>query len=44
MLGVGVTEIVQVVCGIVLDYKPVLRVLNLRYMLEIKILEVVSIC
>ena len=44
MLGVGVAEIVQVVCAIVLDCKPVLHVLHVRYVLVIKMLQVVSIC
>ena len=41
MLGVGVTEIVQVACVIDLECKSVLHVLNVRYMLEIKMLQVV---
>ena len=44
MLGVGVPEIVQVVCIIVLGCKYVLHVLHVRYMLVIKMLQVVSIC
>ena len=44
MLGVGVVEIVQVVCVIVLEPKSFLHVLNVRYVLLIKILHVVSIC
>ena len=44
MLGVGVTEIVQVVCAIVLECKSVLHVLHVRYVLAIKMLQVVLIC
>ena len=44
MLGVGVAYIVQVVCVIVLDHKYVLHVLHVRYVLVIKMLQVVSIC
>ena len=43
MAGVGVTEIVQVVCDIVLDRKYILHVLHVRYVLAIKILQVVLI-
>ena len=44
MLGVGVSEILHVVCVIMLECKSVLRVLCVRYVLAIKILQVVSIC
>ena len=44
MLGVGVTEIVQVVCVILLERKSVLHVLHVRYVLVIKTLKVVLIC
>ena len=44
MLGVGVTEIVQVVCVILLERKSVLHVLHVRYVLVIKMLQVVSMC
>ena len=44
MVGVGVTEIVQVVCVIVLECKSVLHVLHVRYVLVSKMLQVVSIC
>ena len=44
MLGVGITEIVQVVCVIVLDCKSVLHVLHVRYALSINILQAISIC
>ena len=44
MLGVGVAEIVQVVCVIVLERKSVLHVLHVRYVLASKILQLVSIC
>ena len=44
MLGVGVTEIVQVVCVIVLECKSVMHVLHVRYVLVIKTLKVVLIC
>ena len=44
MLGVGVAEIAQVVCVIVLERKSVLHVLHVRYVLVIKILWVVLIC
>ena len=35
MLGVGIANIVQVVCVIVLEYKYVLNVLHVRYVLVI---------
>ena len=41
MLGVGVAEILQVVCVIVLECKSVLHVLNVRYELAIEMLQVV---
>ena len=41
MLGVGVTDIVQVVCVIVLEYKYVFHALHVMYVLVIKILQVV---
>ena len=44
MFGVGVAEIVQVLCVIVLECKSVLHVLHVRYVLVIKMLQVVSIC
>ena len=44
MLGVGVTEIAQVVCVIVLECKSILHVLHVRYVLVSKMLQVVSIC
>ena len=44
MLGVGVADIVQVVCSIVLECKSVLHVLHVRYVLVSKISQVVSIC
>ena len=44
MLGVGVAEIMQVVCVIVLECKSVLHVLHVRYMLVSKTLQVVFIC
>ena len=44
MLGVGVAKIVQVVCVIGLECKSGLHVLHVRYMLVIKMLQVVSIC
>ena len=44
MLCVGVAEIVQVVCVIVLESKYVLRVLHVTYVLVSKIFQVVSIC
>ena len=43
VLGVGVAEIVQVVCVIVLKCKSVLHVLHIRYVLLIKMLQVVLI-
>ena len=36
VLGVGIVEIFQVVCDIVLYCKYVLRVLHIRYVLVIK--------
>ena len=44
MFGVGVTEIVNSVCVIVLECKSVLHVFNVRYVLVSKMLQVVSIC
>ena len=44
VLGVGVSEIVQVVCVIVLECKPFFRVLHVMYVLVIKMLQVVLIC
>ena len=44
MLGVGVAEIVQVVCIIVLDFKSILHVLHVRYVLVSKKLQVFLIC
>ena len=44
MLGVGVTDIVQVVCVIVLECKSVFHVLHVRYVLVSKMLQVVLIC
>ena len=44
MLGVGVAEIVQVVCVIALECKYVLHVLHVRCVLVSKMLQVVSIC
>ena len=44
MLGVGVTEIVQVVCIILFECKSVLHVLHVRYELVSKMLQVVFIC
>ena len=44
MLCVGVAEIVQVVCDILLECKSVLHVLHVRYVFVIKMLQVVSMC
>ena len=44
MLCVGVIEIVQVVCVILLDSKSVFHVLHVRYVLVSKMLQVVFIC
>ena len=44
VLGVGITEILQVVCVIVLDCKYVFHVLHVRYVLVIEMLQVVSMC
>ena len=44
MLGVGVAEIAQVVCVIVLECKYILHMLHIRYVLVIKMLQVVLIC
>ena len=44
MLGVGVAEIVHVVYVIVLECKSILYVLNVRYMLTSKMLQVFLIC
>ena len=44
MLGVEVAEIVQVVYVIVLERKYVFHVLHGRCVLDIKILQAVSIC
>ena len=44
MFGVGVAEIVQVICVIVLECKSVLHVLHVRYALLSKMLHVVSVC
>ena len=44
MLGVGIAETVQVVCVIVLECKSVLHEFHVRYVLEIKMLQVVSMC
>ena len=44
MFGVGVTEIVNSVCVIVLECKSVLHVFNVRYVLVSKMLQVVPIC
>ena len=44
MLGVGVADIVQVVRVIVLESKYVLHVVHVRYLLLIKMLQVVSVC
>ena len=43
MLGVGVTEIVRVLCVIVLQCKSVLNVLHVRYVLVRKMFQVVLI-
>ena len=44
MLGVDVAEIFQVVCLILLKCKSVLHVSHVRYVLVIKMLQVVLIC
>ena len=44
MLGVGIAEILQVVCIIVLECKYALHVLHVRYVLVIKMFQVVLIC
>ena len=44
MLGVGVPEIVQVVCVIVLECKCDLHVLHVSYVLASKILQVFLVC
>ena len=44
MLGFGVAEILQVVYVIVLECKFIMHVLHVRYVLVIKILQVVSTC
>ena len=37
-------EIVQVICVIVLSFKSAYHVLHVRYVLEIKMLQVVPVC
>ena len=44
VLGVGVVKIVQVVCVIGLEFKSVLYLLHVRYVLIIKFLQVVFMC
>ena len=44
MVGVGVADIVQVVCVIELECKSVLHVLHVKYVLVIKILQLVYMC
>ena len=44
MLGVGVAEIVTVFCVILLECKYVLHVLHVRYVLVIKMMQVVLVC
>ena len=44
MLGIDVAEIVQVVCVIVLECKSIFHLLHVRYVLVIKMLQVISIC
>ena len=44
MLGVGVADIVQVVCVILLECKSVLHVLHVRYVLVIEMLQVFPMC
>ena len=44
VLGVGVAGIVQVVCVIGLEFKSILNILHVRYLLVIKWLQVVLIC
>ena len=44
MLGVGVADILQVAFFMVLECKSFLHVLHVRYLLAIKMLQVVSIC
>ena len=44
MVGVGVAEIFQVVCVIVLEYKYFFHVLHVRYVLVSKMLQLVPIC
>ena len=44
MLGVGVADIVQVVCVILLECKSVFHVLHVRYVLVSKLSQVVPIC
>ena len=38
MLGVGVTEIVQVICVIVLERESILHVLYVRYVLALMVI------
>ena len=44
MLGVGIADIVQVVCVIVLECKYVFHALHVRYVLVIQILHMVPVC
>ena len=44
MLCVGVIEIVQVVCVILLDKNSVFHVLHVRYVFVSKVLQVVLLC
>ena len=44
MFGVGVAEIVQVVCVVMLECKSDFHVLHVLYVLIIQMLQVVSIC
>ena len=44
MLGVGVAEIVQVLCVIGLECKSVLNILHVSYVLVIKMFQVVLMC
>ena len=44
MLIVGVSEIVKVVCVIGLECKSILNLLHFRYVLTIKMLQLVSMC
>ena len=43
MLCVGVSDIFQVICVILLEYKSILYVLHVRYLLVIKSFQAVSI-